>query len=59
MKTMTEYLAEAVKFDQMAADEKNLDLKAALQKQAAAYRKLAAERAKKIGVPPPENSQQS
>ncbi len=37
----------------MAADEKNPELKAQLERQAAAYRKLAAERAKKLGLQPP------
>ena len=59
MKTMTEYLAEAVKFDQLATEETNPDPKAALLTIAADYRKLAAERAKKMGVPPPENSRHS
>ena len=54
MKTIAEYLADAAKFDAMAEDADDSELKAALKKQAAAYRKLAVERAKKIGVPPPE-----
>jgi hypothetical protein len=54
MKTIAEYLAEAAKFDRMANDEKSLDVKVAMQKQAAAYRKLAAERAEKLGIAPPE-----
>jgi hypothetical protein len=37
----------------MAADEKNPELKADLEMQAAAYRKLAAERANKLGSQPP------
>jgi hypothetical protein len=37
----------------MAADEKNPELKTNLDKQAAAYRKLAAERANKLGLLPP------
>jgi hypothetical protein len=37
----------------MAAEEKNPELKAQLERQAAAYRKLAAERAKKLGLQPP------
>ena len=39
--------------ERMAADEKNPELKAQLERQAAAYRKLAAERAKKLGLQPP------
>ena len=53
MKTIAEYLAEAAKFDRMANDEKSLDVKVAMQKQAAAYRKLAAERAEKLAYPQP------
>jgi hypothetical protein len=53
MKLVAEYLADAIKFAQLADEEKNPDVKAALKKQAAAYRKLAFERAKKMGLPPP------
>lgn len=55
MKLIVEYVADAVKFEHLAAVEKDPKLRAALTKQAAAYRKLAEERAKKSGVPPPEN----
>jgi len=50
---IAEYLEHALQFERMAADEKNAGLKAQLQKQAAAYRKLAAERANKLGLRPP------
>jgi len=50
---IAEYLEHALQFERMAADEKNAELKAQLQKQAAAYRKLAAERANKLGMRPP------
>jgi len=56
MKLVAEYVAEAVKFEHLAATEKNPEFKAQLEKQAADYRKLAAERAKKLGVPLPEKS---
>lgn len=66
MKLVAEYLEDAAKFQAMADKEKNPELKAALEKQVAAYQKLAIERAKKLGIPPPElppksnqNSQQS
>jgi hypothetical protein len=59
MKTMSEYLAEAVKFDQLADGETNIDLKQALKTIAVDYRKLAAERAKKLGIPVPKNPRQS
>ena len=50
---IAEYLERALQFERMAADERKPDLKAELEKQATAYRKLAAERAKKLGMPPP------
>jgi hypothetical protein len=45
MKMLAEYLEKAIAFG-MAADEKDAKLKADLEKQAAAYRKLAVQRAK-------------
>jgi len=53
VKMIAEYLEHALQFERMAADEKNPELKAQLERQAAAYRKLAAERAKKLGLQPP------
>ena len=53
MKLLTEYLADAVKFERLARSEQNPALKAQLEKQAAAYRKLAPERAEKLGMPLP------
>jgi hypothetical protein len=50
---IAEYLENALKFERMAAEEKNLELKTALEKQAISYRKLAADRASKLGLPPP------
>jgi hypothetical protein len=57
MKMIAEYLETAIHFEKMAADEKNPKLKADFEKQAAAYRKLAEQRAKKQGlqVPPQSN----
>jgi len=52
MKMVAEYQAQAITFEKMAADEKDPELKAQFEKQAAAYRKLAAERAKKQGLGP-------
>jgi hypothetical protein len=43
----------------MAASEKNPELKAQLEKQAAAYRKLAGERANKLGLQPPPGPQKN
>jgi hypothetical protein len=53
MKLITEYLEHALSFERMAAEENNPELKAQFEKQAAAYRKLVAERAEKYGLPPP------
>jgi hypothetical protein len=53
MKLLTEYLEHALSFERLAAEENNPELKAQFEKQAAAYRKLAAERAEKYGLPPP------
>ncbi len=53
MKLMSEYAAEADKFERLAATEERAEFKAQLEKQAAAYRKLAKERAKKMGIVPP------
>jgi len=44
MKMLAEYLEKAITFERMAAEEKDAKLKAALEKQAAACRKLAAEK---------------
>jgi hypothetical protein len=58
MKMLAEYLDSALKFEQMAADEKDPKLKADFEKQAAAYRKLAEKRAKEYGLkmPPVQNT---
>jgi hypothetical protein len=54
MKLITEYLAEAVKFERMADDAIDERVKAAFKNQAEAYRKLAIKRANDLGIPPPE-----
>jgi hypothetical protein len=53
MKMIAEYLEHALAFERLAAGEQNPILKADFEKQAAAYRKLAGERAKKLGLEPP------
>jgi len=53
MKLLTEYLEHALQFERLAAQEGNPELKAQFEKQAAAYRKLAADRAAKYGLPAP------
>jgi hypothetical protein len=50
MKMIAEYLEHALAFEQLAATEQKPEIKAGFEKQAAAYRSLAAERAKKLGV---------
>jgi hypothetical protein len=53
VKMIAEYLENAQKFERMAADEENPKIKAQFEKQAQAYRKLATERAQKLGLQPP------
>jgi hypothetical protein len=57
MKMLAEYLEQAIAFERMAADEKDAKLKADLEKQGAAYRKLAVHRAKqyKFDLSPQSN----
>jgi F0F1-type ATP synthase membrane subunit b/b' len=56
MKVVSEYLAEAAKFEKMAAEEKeNREFRQTLLRQAQAYRKLAEERARKLGQEIPVN----
>ncbi len=56
MKLVSEYLANAVKFEHLARMETDPEVKAALKKQAAAYRSLAEQRAKQLGIPTPEKA---
>ena len=51
MKLIAEYLDIAIKFECLAAVEPPSKLKESFEKQAAAYRKLAAKRARKLGIP--------
>ena len=51
VKLVAEYLADALKFERLAAQEKDEDLKLSLLQQAEAYRKLADKRAKELGKP--------
>ena len=51
-----EYLENALAFEQLAAVEIDPTLKDGFEKQAVAFRKLAADRAKRLGLVPPENS---
>jgi hypothetical protein len=54
MKLIVDYVTDAVKFENLAETEQRPDLKAAFERQAAAYSKLAEDRAKQLGVPAPE-----
>jgi hypothetical protein len=56
MKMLAEYLENAAKFERMAVGETDPKLKADLDKQAVAYRKLAVERAKQHGYEMPPES---
>ena len=47
---VAEYLEHATAFERMAADEKNPQIRAVFEKQAATYRKLLAERAKRFSL---------
>jgi hypothetical protein len=53
MKMIAEYLEHALNFERMAAAESNPQVKAVFEKQAATYRKLAADRTKKFGLDDP------
>ncbi len=51
---IAEYIEHAIKFEHLAALERNPEARAKLEEQAVTYRKLAEDRAKQIGVPPPD-----
>ena len=53
MKLIAKYLDIAIKFERLAAQETPSKLRTSFEKQAAAYRKLAAKRARKLGVAEP------
>jgi len=52
MKMLSEYIEHALTFERLASQEQK-KLKAELESQAKAYRKLAADRATKFGLPLP------
>lgn len=52
VKLVAEYLEHAFRFDRMAAEATDPKLKDSLEKQAAAYRKLAEKRAAALKLPP-------
>jgi hypothetical protein len=53
---LTRYIDQALMFERMAEAERNLAFKVDLQRQASAYRRLAANRAKELGLPLPRTS---
>ena len=55
MKRLAEYLDTAITLEQMAGTERDPELKVELEKQAAAYRKLAEKRAKEYGLKMPSD----
>jgi DICT domain-containing protein len=55
MKMIAEYLEHALNFERLAAQENNPEIRAQFETQAAAYRKLVAERAAKYGLPAPSS----
>jgi hypothetical protein len=57
MKMLTEYLENAVQFEQMAADQKDPKLKAEFERKAASYRKRAEKRAKEYALKMPPDPQ--
>ena len=56
MQRVAEYLAEANKFERMAHEAKDEGLKDSFMKQASAYKKLAIDRARKLGLPEAESA---
>jgi hypothetical protein len=52
VKLIAEYLEQALHFQRMAAEATDPTLKDSLEKQAAAYRKLAERRAAQLNLPP-------
>jgi hypothetical protein len=53
VKMLAEYLDHALEFERMSSRESDPRVRAQLEQQALAYRKLAAARAKKLGLEPP------
>jgi hypothetical protein len=51
---IAEYLERAIRFEQMAEEAIDPKLKEGLRQQAAAYHKLAEQRARKLNIPIPK-----
>lgn len=58
MKLLAEYLDHALAFERLAAQENDPEVRAQFEQQAAAYRKLAADRAARYGLPAPSPPQE-
>lgn len=56
MKMIAEYLEHAIQFERLAAEEQDPGVKKQFEKQAAAYRQLAAKRTKELGLDDPDKS---
>jgi hypothetical protein len=52
---LTQYIDHALTFERIADAEPNQGLKADFERQASAYRRLAAKRAKRLGLPLPRS----
>jgi hypothetical protein len=50
---IAEHLENAMNFERLAAEENDPKLKAVFEQQARAYRRLAEERAERLGLAPP------
>jgi len=53
MKLFEDYVAHALAFANLAAEQSDPEIRAQFEQQAAAYRKLAVERAARFGLPSP------
>jgi hypothetical protein len=53
MQLLSQYIEHALIFERLADAEMNQKLRADFERQAQAYRRLAAQRAKKLGLPMP------
>jgi hypothetical protein len=56
VKMLAEYLENAIKFEQLAARERDVELRANFEKLAAAYRKLAERRAQESALAAPQRA---
>jgi hypothetical protein len=59
MQLLSQYIEHALIFERLADAEMNQKLRADFERQAQAYRRLAAQRAKKLGLPMPSAPEQA